>query len=319
MTGPGHSITEHTAEGFAGVTLRCDESEIEASFLPEAAMLCHSLRHRGDELLGQRHGINAYVEDGKTMGIPLLHPWANRVTEESFTVAGRDVRIDTDSPMVSTEQNGLPIHGLNTSMRGWRLETQDADRDRAIVTGQLAFGSKELLDVFPFPHEIRASAELRGPTLTITTEVYATSAAGLPVSFGFHPYFQLPGSAREDWDMSVPLTERLVLDPRGIPTGARQPASVNQGRLEQRTFDDAFLAPAGGAPFKLRGGGRQIQLLFSPEYGFSQLFAPPDDAVVAFEPMTAPTNALVSGGPELTVIEEGATYRARFTLALSDA
>ena len=49
------------------------------------------------------------------------------------------------------------------------------------------------------------------------------------------------------------------------------------------------------------------------------MFAPPDDAVIAFEPMTAPVNALVTGGSALPVVPPGGVFRARFTVAVVDA
>src|SRR5215468_1223167 len=67
---------------------------VEAVFVPRAGMVGCSLRHRGEELLGQRAGLEAYVAQRKTMGIPLLYPWANRVGSRRFTVAGSEVVID---------------------------------------------------------------------------------------------------------------------------------------------------------------------------------------------------------------------------------
>ena len=46
---------------------------------PAPGCSARSLRHRGDELLAQNAGVDAYAERGKTMGIPLLYPWANRL------------------------------------------------------------------------------------------------------------------------------------------------------------------------------------------------------------------------------------------------
>ena len=33
-------------------------------------------------------GVGAYLREGKTMGIPLLHPWANRLNGFRYRVAG---------------------------------------------------------------------------------------------------------------------------------------------------------------------------------------------------------------------------------------
>lgn len=59
--------------------LRDEHSSLEATFVPTAGMLCASLRHHGEELLAQNAGVDAYAAHGKTMGIPLLYPWANRL------------------------------------------------------------------------------------------------------------------------------------------------------------------------------------------------------------------------------------------------
>ena len=38
---------------------------LEASFAPAAGMVCHSLRHDGEELLAQRDGVEGYVRTGR--------------------------------------------------------------------------------------------------------------------------------------------------------------------------------------------------------------------------------------------------------------
>jgi galactose mutarotase-like enzyme len=277
-------------------------SQLEARFVPEAGMVGCSLLHRGDELLGQRRGLEAYVERGKTMGIPLLYPWANRLSTERFELAGREVVLD-DAP--SRDPNGLPIHGLLAAAGGWRVEHADSERLSA------AFDFTERPG-FPFTHTLRYHARLSGSKLSITLTVVAGSGAPVPISFGFHPYLQLPDVARRDWQIEAPVRERLVLDDKGIPTGERAPAEIEPGQLGERTFDDAFTAPPDGAPFVLAGGGRTIELKFEGGYSYSQVFAPPEDDVIAFEPMTAPTNALVTG--ELRVLEPGDEYEASFAI-----
>ena len=64
----------------------------------------------------------------------------------------------------------------------------------------------------------------------------------------------------------------------------------------------------------LAGGGRTIELRFESGYGYAQVFAPAADDVIAFEPMTAPTNALVQGGAALPLLEPGGRYEAVFAI-----
>jgi aldose 1-epimerase len=57
---------------------------------------------------------------------------------------------------------------------------------------------------------------------------------------------------------------------------------------------------------------------FGSGFPFVQIYAPPDDNVIAIEPMTAPTNALVVGGEELPTAEPGRPFSAAFSLTVTD-
>ncbi len=178
---------------------------------------------------------------------------------------------------------------------------------------------EELIAAFPFPHRVRWEATLEDTTLTIATTIDASGDVPVPVSFGYHPYLRLPGVDRADWEVTIPVRERLELDRRMIPTGEREPVDVKTGPLGERTFDNEYLAPAEAAPFVLAGGGRRIELCVGPGFRFAQVYAPGDDDVVAFEPMTAPTNALVTGGPDLALVAPGGRYEAIFSITVSDS
>jgi aldose 1-epimerase len=313
-------IGERTVDGLEALTLASPgEGEVEADFVPEAGMVCCSLRHRGEELLGQRGGLSAYVAERGTMGIPLLHPWANRLSERRFTVAGREVALEPPAAF-SLDPNGLPIHGLLSAASGWRVERHAATEDGDLLAAAFDFGAREqLARAFPFPHQILLEARLAGATLTVATAVHAADQATVPISFGFHPYLQLPGVSRSDWEVEIPVTERLVLDHRMLPTGERGPVSPIQGKLGSRTFDDAYLAPRDSTPLVLFGGGRRIEVAFDAGYPYAQVYAPGDDEVIALEPMTAPTNALVTGGAELPLLAQGDVYRATFSITVTAA
>jgi len=50
-------------------------------------------------------------------------------------------------------------------------------------------------------------------------------------------------------------------------------------------------------------------------YGYAQVFAPADQAYIALEPMTAPTNALASGRG-LRLVPPGASFRTAFRVGI---
>ncbi|MCB0828109.1 MAG: aldose 1-epimerase [Solirubrobacterales bacterium] len=313
-------IGEQTIDRYRAVTLADRMGKIEVAFVPEAGMVGCSLRHRGEELLGQRGGLRNYVDQRSTMGIPLLYPWANRLSERRFRCADRTVDLDLASPPPSVDPNGKPIHGLLAAADGWLIEHREPADDGGSISARFEFGAeRQLIEAFPFPHTIWIEADLRGPELTVTTTVEPTGEAAVPVAFGFHPYFRLPGIERSAWRIEIPVTERLELDRDMIPTGDRRPVAVESGPLGSRTFDDAYTAPPDSAPLVLEGGGRRIEVRLGPGYPYTQVYAPADDDVVALEPMTAPTNALVRGGPELTLVPPGQSYTAGFSVRVLDA
>jgi galactose mutarotase-like enzyme len=273
--------------------VRLAGSELEATFAPEAGMVCHSLRHRGEELLGQRDGLEAYARTGKTMGIPFLHPWANRLGAWSYTALGRSVDLH-GTPVRADAGTGLPMHG--TLPRPWRvLRAGVAELDGAS-------------DAFPFEHTVRLEVEV-GDVLRITTTIEAHDGP-VPVSFGFHPFLLIPGVPRGRWHVELPVTRR-----RDFPSGDTEPVEPYSGPLGERAYDDGYDERARG-PFVVAGGRRRIEVHFEAGFPFAQVFAPPANDLISFEPMTAPTDALRAGG--FPVAEPGKPYRAVFAIAVHE-
>ena len=312
-------VGERTEEGFAALTLEGDGPDgLTAVFVPEAGMICCSLRHRGEELLGQRNGLRAYVESYSTMGIPFLHPWANRLGADRFEVGGREVDLTLPDLPLKRDGAGLPMHGLLSAAPGWRVDRHAELERGGVLAASFDFAAyPHLLEAFPFPHLVEIEATLLEGSLEIATSLTATGEVAVPVAFGFHPYLSLPGVPRADWVLEAPVRERIVLDDRGLPTGEREPTAIEPGALGGRTYDDAFLAPSPGTAFALTGGGRRLELRMDSGYPFTQIFAPPDTDAVAIEPMTAPTDALLTGGDELTFVPPGETFAAGFSISVT--
>jgi aldose 1-epimerase len=310
------SAEETTVDSYEAVRLASPDGSLAATFAPRLGMIGCSLEHDGEELLGQRGGLARYESEGSTMGIPLLHPWANRLAAFEYTAEGRHVVLDRDSPLLHIDgQTGLPIHGVLAASPHWEEVATSADDDGAELSARLDFGAHpDLLEAFPFPHRLRMQVVLDHDGLSITTTVDATADAAVPVCFGFHPYLQLPGLARAEWEIDLPVQQRVVLDDKMIPTRDTEPVEIAPGPLGDRTFDDGFCDLAEPAVFALAGGGRRIEVEFGDGFQFAQVFAPPDQDVICFEPMTAATNALASGWPRLPSARPGNPYGATFRI-----
>ena len=311
------AIRDTTHEGMDTITL--DSGVLTAAFAPGAGMVGCSLQHDGEELLGQRNGLAAYAETGSTFGIPLLAPWANRLDGRHYEAAGVAVDLDPDASPFKLDPGGLPIHGLLGTLKGWKVHKAQVAGDRITLRARLGSAKRDDLSAgFPFPFRLAVEVMLRDRTLTVSTSLKATGKRPVPVAFGYHPYLTLPGLGRADWEIALPVRRRVVLDARGIPTPDTERVTFPTAPMGRRTFDDLFdrLEPA--PEFSLTGGGRRIGLRFEQGYDLAQVFAPPAEDFICFEPMTAPTNALVTGD-RLAVVAPGKRYDARFSITVAGA
>ena len=133
-------------------TVTITAGDTVAEFVPAANMVCVSLRVGGVELLDPTHGLQAYADAGKTMGIPLLYPWANRLDHHGYEAAGKRVTLPDPDGRYSLYSDGLPIHGALPGNLVWEVAEQSRS-DR--VHARLAWDDPALLELFPFEHRRR--------------------------------------------------------------------------------------------------------------------------------------------------------------------
>jgi galactose mutarotase-like enzyme len=309
-----HRIEKALAADLPAWVLHDVAADLHATWVPGAGMLGASLVHRGDELLWQGAGVAAYAHSRTFMGVPFLHPWANRLAGLQYRAGGHDVTLDPASPLLLLDDNGLPIHGVLTASPLWSVRAATADAERARLAAALDFDTPELLAAFPFPHRVEMEVELAGGALEVRTTIDATGREPVPVAFGFHPYLRIPGLPRAQWEVSFPVRERLEHDARLIPTGATERVPPLTGAIGERTWDDGFDHLGLPARFEVRGGERTIGVQYLTGYPIAQIFAPPGQEYICVEPMTSPANALAGPDGNLTWIPPGESWSAAFRI-----
>src|SRR5215211_3051100 len=276
-------------EGHPAITLRAGATS--ATFVPGLGMTGVSLRVDRREFLATPGGANA-LRGGHTLGLPLLAPWANRLDAGQYRVAG--VVVDLRRRRLHRDSNGLPIHGLLVGSDRWRVVRRGARSGvvelRAAIAGDAA--------AFPFPHRIDVVARLRDRRLDLVTTVAPTTRRRVPIAFGWHPYLRIPGARRGQWLLRLPAREHLVLDARGLPTGGRVREPAERARIERRTFDDLYALGRDRA-LSLESDHGAVTVRGDAGYPYAQVWVPPGMPFAALEPMTAPTNALVTGAVPL--------------------
>jgi galactose mutarotase-like enzyme len=292
-----------TTEPGAGVSI--SSGPLDATFLPQLGMLGSSLRHRGEDLLALPGGLDGYRK-GKVTGLPLLAPWANRLGARHYEVDG--IVVDLEGLDLTTDENGLPIHGTMTAQPAWEVIAVS----RSSLTARFDFGAhRDLMASFPFPHELQIEASVEATTLRVDTTLVPTGDRPVPVSFGYHPYLRLPGERRENVRLRLPERRHLQLDDRQLPTGRAQVEEAEDEPVGTRTFDDLYEL-GDDRQLAVTGTGRRLVLELGDGYGHAQVFTPPGAESICLEPMTAPVNALLDGTCALAM--PGTSFTARFSL-----
>src|SRR5262249_37946009 len=152
-----------------GAELVIGSDELNATFLPALGMLGTSLRLHDAEFFALPGGLARY-RAGHQTGLALLAPWAKRLSRDRDRAAGLDVELG--GLPVPRDSNNRPIHGTMTAARGW--ETLEQTTERAVA--RFDYGAhRELLDAFPYPHEITLEVAVLNNKLTVTTTVTSTS------------------------------------------------------------------------------------------------------------------------------------------------
>ena len=209
-----------------------------------------SLTHRGEELLGQRKGLEEYARSGSTFGIPFLHPWANRLAGFGYAVGGQEVELDRDSPLLRIEEHGLPIHGLRPQRAG--VGGRGArGRPRARPPSSTASGSRASRSRTGW------RSRSRSPTtaLTLETTLTPTSATPVPISLRLPPVpRRCPARRGRSGRSTCPVERRLLLDDNLIPTGEGETPGLPPRRARGPLAGRRLRAARAPAPVHGHGG-----------------------------------------------------------------
>lgn len=241
-------------------------------------------------------------------GIPLLAPFANRLVitddegkpvEPAFYANGQKYSFDM---ALGNVRGPVPIHGFLSSAKEWRLVDARADARSAWVTTTLDFSrNPRWMKQFPFAHSITMTYRLQEGALEVRTRLDNLSAEPMPVAIGFHPYFQLTDSPRDEWTLSLDARSRWRLSPALIPTGETEPIDQVYGdpraiALQERALDDVFgdliRDKDGRSAMSVRGKAQQIDVVLGPNYRAAVVYSPKASAFVALEPMVGITNSM---------------------------
>jgi aldose 1-epimerase len=213
-------------------------------------------------------------------GIPLLAPWANRLDEQAFYANGKRYAFDMSLGNVT---GAIPIHGFMSRTDQWQVVDVKADGKAAWVTSRLDTSKQaDWMKQWPFAHTMDVTYRLQDGTLEVITKITNNAPDPMPVSLGWHPYYQLTDSPREEWTVTIPARARWLLDYRKVPTGATESTAKffpnNRGTLKDYNLDDVFgdliKDSQGRATVVLKGRKQQLEISQGPNYRSLVIYSP---------------------------------------------
>ena len=297
------------------VRLTDAKHQIAVSIVPSVGNVAFEMTVKGQSVLRWPY---ASVQDFKAKpglsGIPFMGPWANRLDEQAFYANGRRYAFDMD---LGNVRGAIPIHGFLSSTDRWTVVEAKSDQSAAWVTSRLEFFRQPMwMKQFPFAHTIDMTYRLQDGVLEVRTRIENLSQEPMPVSIGFHPYFQLTDSSRDEWTISVGAKTHWLLAPNKVPTGETQPiervfpnptsAALKDFDLDH-VFSDLVRDGSGRAVMTVKGKVQQLEVVVGPNYRAMVMYAPkPQPAsaggvpaatpqsrnFICFEPMAGITNAM---------------------------
>ena len=226
------SIEEGRFRGQPAITLAA--GDLRATFLPGLGMTGVSLRWKGREHLAVPGGIPA-LRRGSTNGLPLLAPWANRLSAWRYEAAGVDV--DLAGLRAAHGRTGAP--DPRTPGRLTRLAGRSAvNRSGPGVVGCGGRCRRSGVPVRP-PHRRDVHGARCRAAGHDDRHADRRSISARRVRLA-----SLPAAARRAATRLASSRCRpprtCSLDERGIPTGDEARQSTEAEPIGRRTFDDLY-------------------------------------------------------------------------------
>jgi len=316
------------------VELNDSRNQTAVSILPALGNLTVEMKVKGHNVLRFPFNSAAEYKGGSgSIGIPFLAPWADRLDEQAFYANGTRYPFDME---LGNVRGANPIHGFLTSVPDWTVVEARADEQSAWVTSRLEFFKHpSWMKQFPFAHTIEMTHRIRDGVLEVDTRIDNLSVEPMPVAVGFHPFFQLTDSPRDEWTISVAARTHWPVSEAKMPTGVPQPiekffanpAAVPLAPIElDDVFSELVRDPSGEATMTVRGRTQRLDIIFGANYRAVVIYAPKPAAgqdaaarnFVCIEPVAAIINALNLAHKglykELQSIAPGGSWRERFRI-----
>jgi aldose 1-epimerase len=316
-----YSIRESSEDGFATIELIDHDRDVKAVVAPQLGNNTIALTLRGLNFLWRPdRTLRDLLAARSLFGIPFLAPWANRLSKKEYWVGDRCYQLNASFGNLRFDHYGQVIHGL-LLFEPWTVMELEATPDGARLVSRIHFSSRPcLISQFPFAHTLEMRHLLRDGRLRITLRISNECVEPFPVSIGFHPYYVIPETRRDDWRLQLAARTRFELNGNQMPTGITTPVEQRDLAVKEVELDDVFSGlvrnEQGEAHFSISCNVGSLKTGFGPHYKVAVVYAPRTHDFVCIEPMATITNALnlrYEGlDVDLPMVEPGSCWEESF-------
>ncbi len=299
-----YSARRVTTDNIEIIQLEDRHAETTVSVAPAIGNIAFEMMVKGKNVFWFPFAsVGEFKQKPALCGNPLLAPWANRLDENAFYANGKKYLLNLGLGNIRPDGFGHPIHGLLLFASDWRVTRLEWDASGARVTSRLDFSRRpEWMAQFPFAHAIEMTYLLRDGALEVATRVENASLESMPLSLGYHPYFQVHDAPRDDWTVGLGAAREWLLNKELLPTGETRAIAelageaqnvALRGRALDNVLGDLVRDNVGRASFSVKGKSQKIEVIYGAKYRVAVVYAPTGQnrSFICFEPMTGITNA----------------------------
>lgn len=288
-------------EGTDVIRLYDQQQDTEVLILPSFGNNAYSMIVRGQQIMWSPYQTLAdWKAKPAQAANPFLAPWCNRINGESYWANGKEYLLNDKLKNFRRDGNQKPIHGLLV-FADWTVTAVEASDSGAVTTSRLEFWKRpDWMAQFPFAHTYEMTHRLRDGVLEVETVVKNHAVEAMPLSLGYHTYYQLTDSSRDEWTVKVAAKDHVVLSNVLVPTGEVRPAALpDPYPLKGSQLDDVFTGlkreANGRALFWVQGKKQRVAVEYGEKYPVAVIYAPPGRGFICFEPMSGVTDVFNLG------------------------
>ncbi len=322
-TAQNYSAQKTTDHGVDIIRLSDKAHGVEVSIAPGIGNRAYEMTVHGKNILYMGAAdVGALKQRPGLSGIPFLAPWANRIDDNGFWANGKKYAFNSALGSMRVAPNGIAMHGMLSTSPLWEVTEVKADSKSAHVTSRFDFSKyPELMANWPFAHEYEMTYRLSDGALEVITTVVNHSAEAMPLMIGYHPYYNLPDTPRDEAVAHIPAKTAVVTDDRLVATGEMKPMDLPdptplKDRMIDNGYTDLIRDANGNAVFYVEGGGKKIEITYGPKWTVAVVYSPNKQNYICFEPMAGITNAanVAHAGKysQLQTVAPGASWKESF-------